>query len=63
MLDCSVDDSILLMSYYTYFIHTIYLLWLESNGEVHCKRFYSGNVMKEVIFCNGGEASWSINIF
>ena len=26
MLDCSVDDSILLISYYTYFIHTIYLL-------------------------------------
>ena len=42
---------ILLMSYYTHFIHTIYLLkwfennyfpmmlWLEPNGEVHCKLF------------------------
>ena len=26
MLDCSVDDNILLKSYYTHFIHTIYLL-------------------------------------
>ena len=53
---------ILLMSYYTHFIHTIYLLkwfennyfsmmlWLEPNLEVHCKLFYSANVMKEGIF-------------
>ena len=48
--------------YYTHFIHTIYLLkwfeknsfpmtlWLEPNEEVHCKLFYSANVMKKGIF-------------
>ena len=54
MLDPSVDDSII-MSYYTHFIHTIYLLkwfennyfpmmlWPEPNGEVHCKLFTMKN--------------------
>ena len=26
------------------------MLWLEPNGEVHCKLFYSANVMKKGIF-------------
>ena len=26
------------------------MLWLEPNEEVHCKLFYSANVMKERIF-------------
>ena len=26
------------------------MVWLEPNGEVHCKRFYSANIMKEGIF-------------
>ena len=35
-------------------------LWLEPNGEVHCKLFYSANVMTEGIFSKwreGGLAS------
>ena len=37
------------------------MLWLEPNGEVHCKLFCSANVMKEEISQNGGEAGWPIN--
>ena len=37
------------------------MLWLEPNGEVHCKLYYSANVMKEGIFQNGGKAGWPIN--
>ena len=36
------------------------MLWLEPNGEEHCKLFYSANVMKE-FFQNEGEACWAIN--
>ena len=36
------------------------MLWLEPNGEAHCKLFYSANVMKE-FFQNGGEGGWPIN--
>ena len=36
------------------------MLWLEPNGEVHWKLFYSANIMKE-FFQNGGEAGWPIN--
>ena len=36
------------------------MLWLEPNGEEHCKLFYSANVMKE-FFQNEGEAGWAIN--
>ena len=49
MLDCSVDDSILLMSYYTNFIHTIYLLKWFGNNYTQCYGL-SLNVMKEGIF-------------
>ena len=60
------------MSYYTHFIHSIYLLkwfensyflmtlWLKANGEVHCKLFYIANVLKE-FFQNEGVAGWPIN--
>ena len=46
------------MSYYSHFIHPNcplkwfendyfkMTLWLEPNGEVHCKLFYKANVMK-----------------
>ena len=36
------------------------MLWLEPNGEVHCKRFYSANVMKEGIFSKW-RRSWLAN--
>ena len=39
MTDCSVDDIILLMSYYPYSIRTIYLLkWFE-NTKTSCYGF------------------------
>ena len=36
------------------------MLWLDPNGKVHCKLFYSANVMKE-FFQNGEEAGWATN--
>ena len=32
------------------------MLWPEPNGEVHCKLFYSANVVKEGIFSKWRES-------
>ena len=66
MLDPSPDDSITFYSRIITLIlfiennHLPMMLWLLSNGEVHCKLFKMQNYWRKDFFQNGGEADWPV---